>query len=473
MSVIKGKQRDLTDRGKGIPVNSELIEKLKSIVGTNYVADKEYDLIAYSRAWSYEGPLKADVIIVPGSTDEVSQVMKLANETGTPVTVRAGGTTTTGMALPRHGGIVLDLNRMDKIYGIDEDAQAITLQAGVPVYRMIKYIEQRGWKIPWLPEFGGGVTIGGWAAFNGVGAGGSVYGRVGDFIVGLQVVLPTGEIVRTGSASFKGAKQFTRYLGTGPDLTGLYLNSLGISGVMTEVTMRVYPIPEALDCISFGFDTAEDAQEGMKKLMRANISYGITCVDDEMFKTIGLPPPAPWIVQLFAEGWKEEVEFRIGKARQIIAEAGFGKELPSDTIKMLWGGARGTSLRGKPPKRYFCVGCFHSMDTTAEVFNVYNRVGRKYGMNRGMLWWTCQTYANAFPVYVYDELNDGPQIAAQATKEVRDGWTKAGAVPDYPGPNPDCTPDIVPEYLAFWRRIKDALDPNYIMHRGQSPIVRK
>jgi hypothetical protein len=111
------------------------------------------------------------------------------------------------------------------------------------------------------------------------------------------------------------------------------------------------------------------------------------------------------------------------------------------------------------------------MDTTAEVFNVYNRVGEKYGMNRGMLWWTCQTYANAFPVYVYDELNDGPEVAAQATKEVRDGWTAAGAAPDYPGPNPDCTPHIVPEYLAFWSRIKEALDPNHIMHRGQSPVV--
>ena len=155
-------------------MNRDVIEQLKAIVGPSYVADKPYDLIAYSRAWSYEGPLKADVIVLPAGAEETSEVMKLANATSTPVTVRAGGTTTTGMALPRHGGIVLDLNRMDSIYGIDEDAQAITLQSGVPVYRMIKYIQQWGWKIPWLPEFGGGVTIGGWTSFNGVGAGGSV-----------------------------------------------------------------------------------------------------------------------------------------------------------------------------------------------------------------------------------------------------------------------------------------------------------
>ena len=79
-------------------MNQETIDKLKNIVGSDWVADKAYDLIAYSRAWSYEGPLQADVIVLPGSTEEVSQIMKLANKTSTPVTVRAGGTTTTGMA---------------------------------------------------------------------------------------------------------------------------------------------------------------------------------------------------------------------------------------------------------------------------------------------------------------------------------------------------------------------------------------
>ncbi|MFO8010292.1 MAG: hypothetical protein R6U89_05700, partial [Dehalococcoidia bacterium] len=142
------------------------------------------------------------------------------------------------------------------------------------------------------------------------------------------------------------------------------------------------------------------------------------------------------------------------------------------TLKLLWGGARGTSLRSDPPKRYFCVGCFHPLDATAEVFNVYNRVGEKYGMNRGMLWWVCQNYANAFPVYVYDEL-EGADRAIEATREVREGWTAAGAVPDYPGPNPDCTPDIVPEYLDLYARIKGALDPNDIMHRGMSPKVER
>ncbi|MFO8011258.1 MAG: FAD-binding oxidoreductase, partial [Dehalococcoidia bacterium] len=105
-------------------MEKETVERLKGIVGEEYVADKDYDLIAYSRAWSYEGPLKPDVVVVPASAEEVSLVFRLANERGIPVVVRAGGTTTTGMALPRHGGIVLDLNRMDRIYGIDEDAQA-------------------------------------------------------------------------------------------------------------------------------------------------------------------------------------------------------------------------------------------------------------------------------------------------------------------------------------------------------------
>jgi len=131
--------------GKGI------VKELEAIVGAENVTDEEFELIAYSRDWSYDGPLKPDIIVTPGSTEEVSAIMKLANKTQTPVCARGGGTTTTGMALPREGGIVLDLNRMDRIEEIDEDAMAVTMQAGITVYRMIKFIEKRGWKIPLKP----------------------------------------------------------------------------------------------------------------------------------------------------------------------------------------------------------------------------------------------------------------------------------------------------------------------------------
>ncbi len=449
-------------------MGKDIMKELEKIVGPEYVTDKKFELIAYSRDWSYEGPLEPDFIVTPCSTEEVSEIMKLANKTGTPVCVRGGGTTTTGMCLPRDGGILLDLNRMNHIGEIDEDAMAVTMQSGTTVYNFIKFIEKKGWKIALKPKFGSGVSVAGWVAFNGVGAGGAVYGRVSDMLVGLEVVLPTGEIVKTGSASFQGAKQFCRYQGTGPDLTGLFTNTFGTTGVITGVTFRVYRKPEAEGYIGYGFDAAEDAQEGIRVLTEANISYGINLYDDEMCKVAGLPVPAKYVVHMFAEGWKEEVDFRLKKGREILEKAGVGKEMP-EAIPF-WYGVEGMSSRLKPPVRTACVGGFHTIGTTAQAFHAYNRVGDKYDLPRGMVWWVINNYANIFPIYLYNEENQ-LDLIIKAASELREAWSDLGVTPDFPGPNPDITSRITPEYLDLYKKIKKTLDPNNIMHRGMSPRV--
>jgi len=449
-------------------VGQDMLKELEGIVGPKNVTDKKFELIAYSRDWSYEGPLEPDFVTIPGSTEEVSGIMKLANTTGTPVCVRGGGTTTTGMCLPRHGGIVLDLNRMDRIEEIDEDAMVVTMQSGTTVYKMIKFIEKAGWKIALKPKFGNGVSVAGWTAFNGVGAGGSVYGRVTDMLVGLEVVLPTGEIVRTGSVSFKGAKPFCRYQGTGPDLTGLFTNTFGTTGVITGVSFRVYRKPETEGFIAYGFDNAEDTQKGIRVLTEANISYGINLYDDQMCKVAGLPVTSTYVVHMFAEGWKEEVDFRLKKGREIMQKAGVGKETP-DAIPF-WHGVEGMTSRLKPPVRTACVGGFHTIGTTAEALHAYNRVGDKYNLARGMVWWVINNYANIFPIYIYDEENQLDTII-KAACDLREEWSDLGVTPDFPGPNPDITSRITPEYLEFYKKIKKTMDPNNIMHRGMSPKV--
>ncbi len=449
-------------------MGNDILKKLEGIVGADYVSNKDFDLISYARDWSYEGPLRPDYIVTPATTEEVSGIMKLANATKTPVTVRGGGTTTTGMSLPRQGGIVLDLNRMNKIYGIDEDAMTVTMQAGATVYEVIKYIEKRGWKISLKPKFGNGVSVAGWASFNGVGAGGCVYGRVTDFLVGLEVVLPTGEIVNTGSLSFKGATQFCRYQGTGPDLTGLFMNTFGTMGVMTKITWWLYRKPEAFGMVGWGFDTPEEMQEAVRIWTEARIAYGINLYDDEMADIAGLPKAAPWILHLFVEGYKEEVDFRVKKGRELMEKYGKGREVPQAIP--FWYGVEGMTSRIKPSLRTICVGGFHSIGTTAAVMHAYNDVGKKHKLRRGMVWWVINHYCNVFPIYVYDEQEELPKVI-QAASDLRDAWSDVGCTPDYPGPNPDVTHRIVPEYLDFYKKVKKALDPNHIMHRGMSPKV--
>ncbi|MFO8011295.1 MAG: FAD-binding oxidoreductase [Dehalococcoidia bacterium] len=451
-------------------MDKELVRKLGNIVGQEHITDEPFELCAYARAWSYELHRRPEVVVVPGSTEEVSEIMKLANETATPVNVRAGGTTNTGAAIPREGGITLDLNRLSGPIHLDEDCQTFSAQAGVTVYKIIKDLYLKGWKIPWRPEFGSAVTIGGWVNFNGTGVGASVYGRVGDFLVGLQVVLPTGEIVTTGSSHFGNAKRFTRYQGTGPDLTGLFLESLGTMGVITEVYMRMYRIPEAEGQIDFAFDDEETLQNAIRALVEANISYAICVTDEQMCLTNRLPgAPGKWLLTMIAEGWQEEVDFRLRKGREILNEVG-GREFPPEQPRAEWGAAASISLPYEPSRRQVSMGGFHNIGITKDIFDTYNRIGEKYGLQRGMGWWVEQNYCNQFPIYVYDEEADMDMIF-QAVEELHSEWIKAGYAPDYPGPFPNMTPHIARPYLELYRRVKKMIDPNNIMHRGMKPDV--
>ncbi len=451
-------------------MGENILTQLQGIVGSQYASNDEFDLHAYSNDWGYDGPKLADYIVTPGCTEEVSEVMKLANSSNTPVTLRGGGTTTTGSSLPRQRGIVLDINRMNTIYGIDEDAMTVTMDAGTTVYEAITYIEKRGWKVPPKPKFGSGVSVAGWASFNGVGAGGCVNGRVTDFVAGMEVVLPTGEIVNTGSRTMKGVtQQFCRYQGTGCDLTGLFMNTFGTMGVMTKITWALYRKPEALGIVGYGFDTPEDMQAGVRVLKEARICYGINLYDDEIADICGLPKTAPWVVHQFSEGYQEEVDFRVKKGKELMAKSGIKTCREIEAIPFWWG-VEGMTSRLQPSMRTICVGGFHSIGTTAAVMHAYNDVGRKHNLRRGMVWWVINHYANVFPIYVYNDETE-LDVVIQAAADLREAWCQIGCTPDFPGPNPDATPWITPEYLAFYKKVKMALDPNHIMHRGMSPIV--
>jgi hypothetical protein len=176
----------------------------------------------------------------------------------------------------------------------------------------------------------------------------------------------------------------------------------------------------------------------------------------------------PFVIHMFAEGWKDEVEVRLKKARELMAKAGLGTERP-DAIP-LWYGVEGMTSRVKPPVRTICVGGFHTIGTTAEAVHAYNRVGDKYELPRGMVWWVINNYANIFPIYLYNEETQLDTVI-QAAGDLREQWSELGVTPDFPGPNPDITSWIVPEYLDFYKKVKMALDPKHIMHRGMSPIV--
>ena len=176
--------------------------------------------------------------------DEIAAILRLANEFNVPVSPRGGGSAQEG-GCQSEGGIILETLRLDKILDINEDAGTVTVECGVTFVRLMTILEERGWKIGIAPSGAMAGTVGAHISRPGVGWGNVKYVTQGQQVLGLKAVLPTGEIVETGTAANPAASSFFRYA-LGPDLAGLFIGAEGAMGIVTEITLRIYPWPEKI-----------------------------------------------------------------------------------------------------------------------------------------------------------------------------------------------------------------------------------
>jgi len=258
--------------------SSELLSALAAIVGLDNVTDLDFDLYSYSRDLSPARERLASMIARPKSSSEVSAIMRFANRNRLPVYVRGAGASHWAAWLPVEGGLLLDMYAMEDVLEIDSNNLTATVQSGCTWYKLDRELRKKG--LTYLSSEMGGpaMTVGG----SIIKAGGGPYGTTKFGLHGqcdvlsLEFVLPTGEIVRTGSRAYFGVPPFRRY-GIGPDLTGLLIGSEGTLGVLTEATLQVRPIPEAEEYFSFTFDNWKDVMEVGDDITRPfgdEIAYG-------------------------------------------------------------------------------------------------------------------------------------------------------------------------------------------------------
>ncbi|HVG93756.1 MAG TPA: FAD-binding protein, partial [Planctomycetota bacterium] len=179
-------------------VTPALVEALAGIVGRENVVTQGPDLDRYAHDESEDLFVPADVAVRPVTTDEISRILALATRERVPVTPRAAGTGLSGGAIPVHGGIVLSIERMDRILEIDEDNLVAVVQPGVVTERLQQDVEARGLYYPPDPASRGSCTIGGNVAENAGGPHCVKYGLTGDYVMSLEAVLPDGRVMRTG-----------------------------------------------------------------------------------------------------------------------------------------------------------------------------------------------------------------------------------------------------------------------------------
>ncbi|HZU07697.1 MAG TPA: FAD-linked oxidase C-terminal domain-containing protein [Chloroflexota bacterium] len=238
------------------------VDALRQLVGPEQVITQPEELLVYSYdgTWALGHP---DVVVSPRSTEQVAAVVRLAYDAGVPIVPRGAASGLAGGAVAIHGGLVLNLGRMNRLLRIDRANLVAVAQPGVITAELQAAVEAQGLFYPPDPASVKQSTIGGNVATCAGGPRCFKYGTTRDYVLGLEVVLPTGEVMRTGGAVTKSS--------TGYHLTGLFVGSEGTLGVITEVTVRLIPKPRASRTILAVFDRLEQATTAVGAMLDAGV----------------------------------------------------------------------------------------------------------------------------------------------------------------------------------------------------------
>jgi glycolate oxidase len=240
------------------------IETFKKIAGEQFVFADEESLHHYSHDETENLHFLPEVVIKPRTAEEISGILKICNKEKIPVTPRGAGTGLSGGALPHLGGVLLSTERMNSILEIDERNLQVTTEPGVITEVLQNAVKEKGLFYPPDPASRGSCFIGGNIAENSGGPKAVKYGVVKDYVLNLEIVLPTGEIIWTGFNILKNA--------TGYNLTQLIVGSEGTLGIVTKIVLRLIPHPKYDLLMLVPFRNLEQAGEAVSAIFRAGFT---------------------------------------------------------------------------------------------------------------------------------------------------------------------------------------------------------
>lgn len=260
---------------------SILYNDLLGVLGEGNISRDEIECQAYIGDVSFLGMVmpkhkmevkRPDFIVWPKTTQQVSMVLKVANTHKIPVTPYCGGAGVQGAAVPLFGGIVMDVKKMDKILDIDETNLTVTCQTGLIGQTLEWALNEKGFTYAHIPQSTYCSGIGGFLAGHSAGVLSTKYGKIASMVLGMEIVLPTGRIIRTRAVPQSAA---------GPNLNHLFIGSEGTLGVITEATLTIHPLPEVREFRSFLFPNMHSAFEAVRKIMRRGLVPGTIRISDQ------------------------------------------------------------------------------------------------------------------------------------------------------------------------------------------------
>jgi glycolate oxidase len=318
-----------------------VVEKLEEIVGSENVIEPEIDCICYSRDMSVHQGVP-DLVVFATQTNQIQEIMKLANSNKIPVTARGSGTSVTGAIVAKYGGIVLDLHKMNNIKEIDKANGYAIIEPGVICGELNKALAPTHF-FPPDPGSSAICTIGGMCSTNASGLRALKYGTTKDHILCLEVVMADGRVIHTGTKAPKTS--------SGYDLTHLFINAEGTLGIITEITVKIAPLPEYTALVQSSFTNLNDAGSAITEILTSGIELSAAEIMDKISldvvnkaMNLDILPEVEAMVIMEVDGHKEAVLNQIAKIEEISKKHNGVKIKSTDNPKErmeLWKGRSG------------------------------------------------------------------------------------------------------------------------------------
>ncbi|NVM17086.1 MAG: FAD-binding oxidoreductase [Candidatus Lokiarchaeota archaeon] len=447
----------------------EILKKLEDIVGKDFATNRSEDLYIYSQDPGASLPRHVDFVVMPGSSEEVQEIVRLANQEKIPLSPMGGGLTLSGLVIPIKGGIVLDMKRMNKIIEVNELSRFALIEAGVTSGHLLAYLNANYPDLqPPIPDAPPSVTIAGNALIHGSGYLSQKFGDHGAMINGLEVVLPDGELCKLGSCAVS-EYWFTR--GPIPDFIGMFTSSFGTLGITTKLSIKLFPKPKMRDIV---FGLCKDP-----KILPELIS-NITSTDVAEDILLGIQDKPDWM-----KGYTFIIVYITGETEE---------ELSSKTkiLKKMYRSAKSRYM--KVPERveeiflekpqfaakaadfrkgggFEYVGAFIPLQLIPELIQIGTEISLKHGIvptlgarligqGHAIMFFISYSFNRADP--------DDMKNAREALHETNKAVLEIGGIPwkaEVDGQQL-ILEKMDPNYKKLLKNIKNLLDPNGIMNPG-------
>jgi D-lactate dehydrogenase (cytochrome) len=303
--------------GRSLP--GAFLERLRSSVG-DLLQTGEPIRLEHGRSETHFAPMPPDAVVFAESTDDVVFTTKLCSEFGVPLVPFGAGTSVEGNALAARGGVSLDLSRMTRIVAVNQEDFDCTVEAGVRREQLNEYLRDQGLFFPIDP--GANATIGGMASTRASGTNAVRYGTMREAVLGLTIVTADGRVMRTSRRARKSS--------AGYDLTRLLVGSEGTLGIITEITLRLHAIPEAISAATCSFETIAGAVDTVVQSIQLGIPLArVEILDDVQIRAVNQwsKMDLPELTTLFFEfhGSERYVAEQIETVRELAQTNGGGE----------------------------------------------------------------------------------------------------------------------------------------------------